>query len=63
VQVLEGRGGIQVRDAEELFQKLSELLAHPDKVTALGDQARAVVGQISGASRRNVEHMARLFHD
>jgi 3-deoxy-D-manno-octulosonic-acid transferase len=62
VQVLEGRGGIQVRDAEELFQKLSELLAHPDKVTALGDQARAVVGQISGASRRNVEHMARLFH-
>ena len=63
MQVLEGRGGIQVRDAEELFQKLSELLAHPDKVTALGDQARAVVGQISGASRRNVEHMARLFHD
>jgi 3-deoxy-D-manno-octulosonic-acid transferase len=62
VQVLEGRGGIQVRDAEELFQRLSELLAHPDKVTALGDQARAVVGQISGASRRNVEHMARLFH-
>lgn len=63
VQVLEGRGGIQVRDAEELFQKLSELLAHPDKVTALGEQARAVVSQISGASRRNVEHMARLFHD
>jgi 3-deoxy-D-manno-octulosonic-acid transferase len=62
VQVLEGRGGIQVRDAEELFQKLSELLAHSDKVTALGEQARAVVGQISGASRRNVEHMARLFH-
>lgn len=62
VQVLEGRGGIQVRDAEELFQRLSELLAHPDKVSALGDQARAVVGQISGASRRNVEHMARLFH-
>jgi 3-deoxy-D-manno-octulosonic-acid transferase len=62
VQVLEGRGGIQVRDAEELFQKLSDLLAHPDKVTTLGEQARAVVGQISGASRRNVEHMARLFH-
>jgi 3-deoxy-D-manno-octulosonic-acid transferase len=62
VQVLEGRGGIQVRDAEELFQKLAELLGHPDKVTALGAQARAVVSQISGASRRNVEHMARLFH-
>jgi 3-deoxy-D-manno-octulosonic-acid transferase len=62
VQVLAGRGGIQVRDAEELFQKASELLAHPERMTELGEQARAVVGQISGASRRNVEHMARLFN-
>jgi len=61
VQVLAGRGGLQVQDAEELFQKVSELLAHPDRMTELGAQARAVVGQISGASRRNVEHMARLF--
>jgi 3-deoxy-D-manno-octulosonic-acid transferase len=61
VQVLEGRGGIQVRDAEELFQKAAELLARPDKLRALGEQARAVVSQISGASRRNAEHMAKLF--
>lgn len=62
VQVLAGQGGIQVKDAEELFQQVSELLAHPERMAALGAQARAVVGQISGASRRNVEHMARLFH-
>ncbi|KFE66965.1 3-deoxy-D-manno-octulosonic acid transferase [Hyalangium minutum] len=62
VQVLAGQGGIQVKDAEELFQQVSELLSHPERMAQLGAQARAVVGQISGASRRNVEHMARLFH-
>ncbi|MBN1210207.1 MAG: 3-deoxy-D-manno-octulosonic acid transferase [Myxococcaceae bacterium] len=61
VQVLEGRGGLQVRDAEELFQRISELLSQPDRLRALGEQARATVGQISGASRRNVAHMAKLF--
>jgi 3-deoxy-D-manno-octulosonic-acid transferase len=61
VQVLEGRGGIQVKDAEELFQRVSELLSQPDKLRALGEQARAVVSQISGASQRNAEHMAKLF--
>lgn len=62
VQVLAGQGGIQVKDAEELFQQVSELLAQPERMAQLGAQARAVVGQISGASQRNVEHMARLFH-
>jgi 3-deoxy-D-manno-octulosonic-acid transferase len=61
VQVLEGRGGIQVKDAEELFQRVSELVSQPDKLRALGEQARAVVSQISGASQRNAEHMAKLF--
>jgi 3-deoxy-D-manno-octulosonic-acid transferase len=61
VQVLEGRGGLQVKDAEDLFQRVSELLSQPDRLSALGEQARAVVSQISGASRRNAEHMAKLF--
>jgi 3-deoxy-D-manno-octulosonic-acid transferase len=61
VQVLEGRGGIQVKDAEDLFAKAAELLSRPDMRVALGDQARATVSQISGASQRNVEHMAKLF--
>ncbi len=61
VQVLEGRGGIQVRDAEELFQRLRELLADSEKRGRLGEAARATVSEISGASRRNVEQMAKLW--
>ncbi|WP_224370896.1 3-deoxy-D-manno-octulosonic acid transferase [Hyalangium versicolor] len=63
VQVLEGRGGIQVKNAEELYERVSELLAHPERMHALGEQARGVVGKISGASRRNAEHMAKLFEN
>jgi 3-deoxy-D-manno-octulosonic-acid transferase len=61
VQVLEGRGGIQVKDAEELFSRVSELLGQPSRLHTLGEQARATVSQISGASQRNVEHMAKLL--
>jgi 3-deoxy-D-manno-octulosonic-acid transferase len=61
VQVLVGRGGIQVNDAEHLYRVLSELLAKPETLTSLGELARATVGQISGASQRNVEHMARVL--
>jgi len=61
VQVLDGHGGIQVKDAEELFTRVSELLKQPEQLQALGEQARATVSQISGASQRNVERMASLF--
>ncbi|MDC0708937.1 3-deoxy-D-manno-octulosonic acid transferase [Stigmatella sp. ncwal1] len=61
VQVLEGRGGIQVQDAEALHLRVSELLSRPEALQALGEQARQTVSQISGASRRNVEHMAKLL--
>lgn len=61
VQVLVGRGGIQVNDAEHLFQVMSELLARPEMMASLGELARTTVRQISGASQRNVEHMARVL--
>jgi 3-deoxy-D-manno-octulosonic-acid transferase len=61
VQVLEGRGGIQVRDAEELFLKARELMLDQVKLFMLGEQAQATVSQISGASQRNAELMAKLF--
>ena len=61
VQVLVGRGGIQVNDAEHLHRVVLELLAKPETVTALGELARATVRQVSGASQRNVEHMARVL--
>lgn len=61
VQVLVGRGGIQVNDPDHLFRILSELLARPDTVASLGELARQAVLQVSGASARNVDHMVRLL--
>ncbi|WNG25776.1 3-deoxy-D-manno-octulosonic acid transferase [Cystobacter fuscus] len=61
VQVLVGRGGIQVNDAEHLYRVMSELLQKPENVTSLGVLARTTVRQVSGASQRNVEHMARVL--
>jgi 3-deoxy-D-manno-octulosonic-acid transferase len=61
VQVLVGRGGIQVNDAEHLYKLLAELLARPDTAASLGELAQAAVRQVSGASNRNVDHMERLL--
>ncbi|HZI05686.1 MAG TPA: 3-deoxy-D-manno-octulosonic acid transferase, partial [Archangium sp.] len=61
VQVLEGRGGRQVADGEALYRALSALLKEPERMRTLGEEARATVRQISGASQRNVEHMGRLL--
>jgi 3-deoxy-D-manno-octulosonic-acid transferase len=61
VQVLVGRGGIQVNDPEHLYRILGELLSRPDTLASLGELARAAVLQVSGASARNVDHMVRLL--
>ncbi|HSB20897.1 MAG TPA: glycosyltransferase N-terminal domain-containing protein [Anaeromyxobacteraceae bacterium] len=61
VQVLVGRGGIQVTSPEQLARVAAELLARPEKIAELGDLARQAVGAIRGASARNVEHMLRLL--
>ncbi len=61
VAVLVGRGGIQVNDAEHLVRVMSDLLARPGSVEALGELARQAVRQISGASDRNVQALAELL--
>jgi 3-deoxy-D-manno-octulosonic-acid transferase len=61
VQVLVGRGGIQVSSPEQLARVAADLLARPEKIAELGDLARQAVGAIRGASARNVEHMLRLL--
>lgn len=61
VQVLVGRGGIQVNDPDHLCRVCSELLSRPDTLASLGALAEGAVRQVSGASSRNVEHMARLL--
>ncbi|MCA2978465.1 MAG: 3-deoxy-D-manno-octulosonic acid transferase [Myxococcaceae bacterium] len=61
VAVLMGRGGLQVKDAETLYRVLSELFSRPGSLAALGAMARTAVRQVSGASERNVEALARLL--
>ena len=61
VQVLVGRGGIQVNDPDHLHRILSELLDRPEAIRALGELAQAAVRQVSGASDRNVEMLERLL--
>jgi 3-deoxy-D-manno-octulosonic-acid transferase len=63
VQVLVGRGGIQVKDGDHLYRVASELLARPEKLEELGALARSAVSQIRGASARNVSHMARVLEE
>ncbi len=57
VQVLQGRGGIQVGTPERLLKVADELLGRPDQLEELGALARRAVSSIRGASARNVDHM------
>jgi 3-deoxy-D-manno-octulosonic-acid transferase len=61
VQVLVGRGGIQVATPEQLHRVARELLSRPEEIVRLGAMAREAVGAIRGASARNVEHMLRVL--
>ncbi len=61
VQVLVGRGGIQVSTPEQLLRVATELLSRPDQIAELGSLAHQAVSAIRGASARNVEHMLRLL--
>jgi 3-deoxy-D-manno-octulosonic-acid transferase len=61
LQVLVGRGGIQVATPEQLLKVAQELLGRPEKIQELGELARQAVSQVRGASRRNVDHMLRAL--
>ena len=61
VQVLVGRGGIQVATPEQLLKVARELLSRPDEILRLGAMAREAVGAVRGASARNVDHILRAL--
>lgn len=63
VGVLVGRGGLQVKDPDNLFKVLAELFARPETIESLGVLARQAVRQVSGASDRNVAALARLLEE
>jgi 3-deoxy-D-manno-octulosonic-acid transferase len=61
VQVLVGRGGIQVNDPRHLTAVARELLAQPEKLIELGTLARNAVSSVSGASARDAQLIAGLL--
>ena len=63
VQVLVGRGGLQVRDPQALLRLLRDLLARPGELRKLGELAREAVSSVRGASARDAKLIARLLPD
>lgn len=61
VQVLVGRGGIQVNDPDQLHRVVTDLLMQPGELQSLGELALATVQQVSGASERNVDCLVGLL--
>lgn len=60
VEVLLGRGGIQVQSPEQLERVAKDLLGRPDEVERLGEMARAAVQRARGASARNAAAILAL---
>src|SRR6266851_4781092 len=61
VQVLVGRGGLQVRDAAALQGILRDLLGRPEEILTLGQLAREAVSAVRGASARDARLIADLI--
>ena len=61
VQVLVGRGGLQVKDPLALLQLLRDLLRRPGELRKLGDLARDAVSSVRGASARDARLIAELL--
>jgi 3-deoxy-D-manno-octulosonic-acid transferase len=61
VQVLVGRGGLQVKDPVALLRLMRDLLARPDEIRKLGELAREAVSSVRGASARDARLIAELI--
>lgn len=63
VQVLVGRGGIQVNDERHLETVARELLGQEQKLQELGALAQQAVSSVRGASARDAEYIVSLLPD
>jgi 3-deoxy-D-manno-octulosonic-acid transferase len=61
VEVLQGRGGIQVRDPVHLTKVLEGLLGHDEERQNLGRMAARTVAEIRGASLKNAHAILSLL--
>jgi len=63
VEILQGRGGIQVGDAGQLARVGQELLGQPEELKRLGEMAKSSVAKVRGASQRNADYILSLLAD
>lgn len=61
VQVLLGRGGIQVATPEQLLRIMRDLLQRPEHCSELGDMAYTQVRSVRGAARKNADRILTLL--
>ena len=61
VQVLVGRGGLQVKDPLALLRLMRDLLARPEEIRKLGELAREAGSSVRGASARDARLIAELL--
>ncbi|MCG2677400.1 3-deoxy-D-manno-octulosonic acid transferase, partial [bacterium] len=59
--LIEGKGGIQARDREELLKNILDLLKNPEKREKTGKRAQEIVKRHQGASERTVELIGKLW--
>ncbi len=62
VQVLLGRGGIQVADEAQLQRVVTDLLLHPENLADLGATAAQQVHSVFGAAEKNAAEIWRLLN-
>ena len=55
--LIEAGGGKRVRDSEDLFKTMKELLSDPDRSNRMGRKAREFVEMNRGALGRVMEHI------
>ncbi|HEA47235.1 MAG TPA: 3-deoxy-D-manno-octulosonic acid transferase [bacterium] len=59
--LIEGKGGIQARDREELLENILDLLKNPEKKEKTGKSAQEIVKKHQGAAERTVELIGKLW--
>lgn len=59
--LLEGKGGIQVKDKEELLERILNLLKNAKERKELGINAQRIVKEHQGASEKTVELIGKLL--
>jgi 3-deoxy-D-manno-octulosonic-acid transferase len=59
--LIEAGGGFMVRDKEELYAKLDNLLSNKELSTSLGEKAFEVIAANSGATARTIDAVHRLI--